>query len=63
VCDTGRIFVAGCTDYFPNANRIEVAPGAYDVLVDYCNLESLSEDGLEGDDSYHIVLARQWNGT
>jgi hypothetical protein len=57
VCDTGRIVVAGCTDYFPDAKRIEVKPGTYDVLVGYKNLESLSEDGLEGDDSYHVFLA------
>jgi hypothetical protein len=62
-CDTGRIVVAGCTDYFPDAKRIDVAPGVYDVLVAYRNLESLSEDGLDGDDSYHIFLAPQLNGT
>ncbi|MDO9319547.1 MAG: hypothetical protein Q7V56_15300 [Gammaproteobacteria bacterium] len=57
VCDTGRIVVAGCTDYFPDARRLNVTPGTYDVLVGYKNLQSLSEDGLEGDDSYHIFLA------
>lgn len=57
VCDTGRIVVAGCTDYFPDAKRLQVTPGHYDVLVAYRNLEALSEDGLDGDDSYHIFLA------
>jgi hypothetical protein len=57
VCDTGRIVVAGCTDYFPDARRVAVAPGVYDVLVAYRDLESLSQDGLDGDDSYHIFLA------
>lgn len=57
VCDTGRIVVAGCTDYFPDARRLNVTPGTYDVLVGYKNLQSLSEGGLEGDDSYHIFLA------
>ena len=61
VCDTGRIVVAGCTDYFPDAKRLAVTPGVYDVLVAYRNLESLSEDGLDGDDSYHIFLAPQRN--
>lgn len=60
-CDTGRIVIAGCTDYFPDAKRIQVAPGVYDVLVGYRNLESLSEDGLEGDDSYHVFLAPSRN--
>ena len=61
VCNTGRIVVAGCTDYFPDAKRLCVEPGIYDVLVGYKNLESLSEDGLEGDDSYHIFLAPSRN--
>jgi hypothetical protein len=62
VCDTGRIVVAGCTDYFADAKRLEVTPGVYEVLVAYANLGSLSEDGLDGDDSYHIFLAPQRNG-
>ena len=57
VCSTGRIVVAGCTDYFPDARRLSVIPGTYDVLVGYKNLQSLSVDGLEGDDSYHVFLA------
>ena len=57
VCDTGRIVVAGCADYFPDAKRLSVSPGTYDVLVGYKDLGSLSEDGLEGADSYHIFLA------
>lgn len=56
-CETGRLVLAGCTDYFPDAERIPVAPGTYDVLVGYKNLGTVSEDGLEGDDSYHLFLA------
>jgi hypothetical protein len=56
-CSTGRIVVAGSTDYFPDARRFSVNPGTYDVLVGYKNLEALSEDRLEGSDSYHIFLA------
>ena len=63
VCETGRIVVAGCTDYFPDAKRLQVTPGTYDVFVAYRNLGSLSEDGLDGDDSYHIFLAPQRHGT
>lgn len=62
-CDTGRIVVAGCTDYFPDAKRIHVAPGTYDVLIGYKNRESLSGNGLDGDDSYHIYLALQGKGS
>ena len=54
--DTGRIVVAGCTDYYPDAARIEVAPGIYEAVVCYSKLGSLSEDGLDGEDSYHVHL-------
>ncbi|GAB1406139.1 hypothetical protein MASR1M8_00580 [Thermomonas brevis] len=32
----GPLVVAGCTDYFPEAARIPVAPGMYRVRVSYC---------------------------
>jgi hypothetical protein len=51
-----RIVVAGCTDYFPDAARIEVAPGTYRVRVGYAGLASISEDGLSGNDSYKLQL-------
>lgn len=60
-CETGRLVIAGCTDYFPDAFRLEVEPGKYDVLIGYCNLDSISANALEGDDSYHIFIARGQN--
>lgn len=54
--DTGRIVVAGCTDYYPDAARIDVKPGIYEAIVCYANLASLSTDGLDGEDSYHVHL-------
>ena len=54
--DTGRIVVAGCTDYYPDAARIEVEPGIYEVVVCYSKLWSLSKDRLDGEDSYHVHL-------
>jgi hypothetical protein len=54
--DTGRLVIAGCTDYFPDAARIHCAPGLYQVLVGYKGLNAVSDDGLEGQDSYHIYL-------
>ena len=53
---SGRIVVAGCTDYFPDAARIEVDPGSYRVRAYYGNLTALSSNGLEGDDRYKLVL-------
>jgi hypothetical protein len=53
---SGRLVVAGCTDYFPDAARIELAPGSYRARILYGSLSSLSEDGLDGDDHYKVVL-------
>lgn len=57
---SGRIVVAGCTDYFPDAARINVSPGCYRVRLYYGSLKALSENGLEGDDHYKVVL---WPGS
>ena len=51
---TGRIVVAGCTDYFPDAARIDVEPGRYRVRVCGVGLEA-----TEADDRYLIQL---WPG-
>ena len=56
-CDTGRLVVAGCTDYYPEAKRINVDPGRYKVAIGYKNLDKLSEDKLDGEDSYHLFIA------
>jgi|SRR5438445_216302 len=54
--DSGRIVVAGCTDYYPDAARIEVKPRIYEAIVCYANLATLSPDGLDGGDSYSVHL-------
>jgi len=56
---SGRLVVAGCTDYFPDAERLTLDSGCYDVRVLYANLDKLSDDGLDGDDHYRIEL---WKG-
>jgi len=56
-CLTGRFVIAGCTDYLPDAKRIEVGPGTYDAIIGYKGLSSPSDDGLDGEDSYHLFLA------
>jgi hypothetical protein len=55
---SGRVVIAGCTDYFPDAARIVVAPGHYRARVSYGALDTLSEseDGLNGDDRYRVQL-------
>lgn len=53
---TGRIVVAGSTDYFPKAARIAVRPGTYAARVYFAGLESVGQNRLEGDDRYRVVL-------
>jgi hypothetical protein len=53
---SGRIVVAGCSDYFPEAARIPVARGAYRARICYGKLDSLRGNGLEGDDHYKVIL-------
>lgn len=53
---SGQVVVSGCTDYRPDAARIAVAPGDYRVRVSYGRLNTLSEDGLEGEDHYRAQL-------
>ncbi len=53
---SGRIVAAGCTDYFPDATRIEVPSGMYRVRVSYSGLTPRSTDGLEGYDRYLLQL-------
>ena len=58
-CATGRLVVAGCSYYFPEATRIKVEPGTYRVVVGYKKLNDLSEDQLDGNDSYHVFLSNE----
>jgi hypothetical protein len=51
-----KLVVAGCTDYFPDAKRIDVEKGVYRARIYYGNLDKISEDGLDGDDYYEVHL-------
>jgi hypothetical protein len=53
---SGKIVIAGCTDYFPDAARISVTPGIYQLRVFYAGLDSVSADGV---DRYKVAL---WPG-
>ena len=53
---SGKLVVAGCTDYFPEAKRIELPSGIYRVRASYADLNSLSPDAMDGNDSYRLQL-------
>ncbi len=54
--NSGTMVVAGCTEYFPDAKRIQLEKGIYRARLYYGNLDKLSEDGLDGEDFYEIHL-------
>ncbi|WP_295984575.1 hypothetical protein [uncultured Variovorax sp.] len=56
VVTTGPLVVAGCTDFFPDADRFPLEPGIYRVRLSSSGLDSLSEDGLDGNDHYLVQL-------
>ncbi len=53
------LIVFGCTDDPNAALRIAVPAGDYAARVSHGGLDTLSEDGLDGDDRYRIQL---WPG-
>ena len=56
VVKSGAIVVAGCTDYFPDAAHIKIPSGPYRLRASFEGLESVSADGLEGNEQYHLQL-------
>lgn len=53
---SGKIVIFGCTDYVPDAARIKVPNGLFRVRVSYGALDTLSENGLKGSDTYRVQL-------
>lgn len=60
LCPSGRLVLAGLTDYDPTAPRLAVKAGPLGVRLNMSGLDTLSEDELEGDDHYLVQL---WPGT
>ena len=54
--NSGRLQVIGCSDYGPHAFVTPIQSGCHVVRVSYFSLETLSEDGLDGDDRYLIQI-------
>lgn len=59
-CPSGQLVLAGLTDYDATAPRLMVKAGPLGVRVNMSGLDTLSEDGLDGDDHYVVQL---WPGT
>jgi hypothetical protein len=59
-CPSGQLVLAGLTDYDPTAPRLSVKAGPLGVRASFSGLDTLSEDGLEGDDRHLVQL---WPGS
>ena len=55
---SGLLEVSGPTDNGLSGGTLHVPPGTYRVLVEYLNLESIDDYGIEGDDRYVITLTK-----
>jgi len=57
---TGRLVVMGCTDYFPDAPRIDLPKGGY--RFSYCmrGIDSITYESDPADDTYTVYL---WPGS
>jgi hypothetical protein len=51
----GRLVVAGCTDYFHDAARIQLTPGRYRARVTY-SLRAVDDDGFGDHYAYTIEI-------
>lgn len=52
---SNKLILSGCTEYLPDAARIEIEPANYRVRICYGNAEDVSDD-WEGDDFYILQL-------
>jgi len=53
---SGRLIVQGVTDNGASGGIVHVPPARYRVRVRFGGLDTISEDGLRGDDHYAIEL-------
>jgi hypothetical protein len=53
--NSGRLVIFG-NQYYPDCPRVSVEPGTYEVRIFHGGLTTLSEDELDGNDVYRVVL-------
>lgn len=57
---SGKLVVAGCTDYFPDAARINISPGIYRARISGGGFDSVEIHWGDGADRYRVQL---WPGS
>lgn len=60
VLASGKLVVAGCTDYFPDADRVKLAPGSYRARISGGGFDSVAQHWESGEDKYRVQL---WPGS
>jgi hypothetical protein len=56
---TGRLVVMGCTEYFPDAPRFEIAPGSYRFLYLISGVQTITAEWEPAEDLYCLYI---WPG-
>ena len=56
IIPSGKLVVMGCTGYLPDATRIAVLPGTYQLISLAGGLETIRSDGGPADDIYRVYL-------
>lgn len=54
---TGTIAVMGCTDFLPDAHRMQIAPGGYQFLYLVSGVDSITDEWSPADDLYTLYLS------
>jgi hypothetical protein len=57
---SGKLVVMGCTDYLPDAKRIEIEPGDYQLLSLAGGIDSIKNEWEPANDLYKVIL---WPGS
>jgi hypothetical protein len=52
----GVLYISGTTDYMEDVFKFSLPKGLYNAYVLYAGLSTINEDGLEGEDSYSLIL-------
>jgi len=53
---SGKLVLGGCTDNIESSNIISLPAGEYDAVVTFSNLDTVSDDELDGNDYYEFFL-------
>lgn len=56
---SGTLVVSGVTDGGASGGEISVSPGDYDLTIDYVGLDTVDEQGVNGDDRYILTLGKR----